>query len=224
MGGRGVAAGTAGTRRRVRGVADVVRRRRAVVKRSRALGVALSPKAARGMERRPYRPGQHGRARVRLSDYRARLLEKQRLRAQYAITERQLRRAVARAGRRPERTGDALLADLETRLDALVLRAGLAPTIWQARQSVGHGHIQVDGAKVDTPSYRVRPGQLIEVRPRSRELPPFRAAAAGGYAEHHPPYLLADPAELRASLARPPRREEIPVICDETKVVEFYAR
>lgn len=176
------------------------------------------------MERRPYRPGQHGRARVRMSDYRARLLEKQRLRAQYGIGERQLRNAVARAVRRPGRTGDLLLADLEMRLDALVLRAGLARSIWQARQAISHGHIEVDGAKVDTPSYRVRPGQTIEVRQRSRGLPPFEAAAAGEYAQAHPPYLRAEPSQLRATLERVPLREEIPVICDETKVVEFYAR
>lgn len=205
-------------------MADPVRRRRAVVKRSRALGIPLSPKAARGMERRPYRPGQHGRGRVTVSDYKARLLEKQRLRAQYAITERQLRNAVARAVRRPERTGDALLADLETRLDALVLRAGFATSIWQARQAVSHGHIRVDGRKVDVSSYRVRPGQVLEVADRSRPLLPFQAAAAGEYAERQPPYLRVDLPDLRARLERLPRRPEIPVICEETKVVEFYAR
>lgn len=205
-------------------MAEPVRRRRAIVKRSRALGVPLSPKAARGMERRPYRPGQHGRGRVRVTDYRTRLLEKQRLRAQYAITERQLRRAVARAARRPERTGEALLQSLETRLDALVLRAGFARTIWQARQAVSHGHIRVDGDKVDVSSYHLRPGQVVEVAERSREMLPFQAAAAGEYVERQPAYLQVDLPELRARLERLPRREEIPVICDETKVVEFYAR
>jgi small subunit ribosomal protein S4 len=202
----------------------MVRRRGASVKRSRALGIPLTPKAARVMDRRPYRPGQHGRARVRMSDYRARLLEKQRLRAQYAITERQLRNAVAKAARRPEQTGHALLANLETRLDALVLRAGFAVTIWQARQAVSHGHIRVDGAKVDLPSYRVRPAQVIEVAERSRAMLPFQAAAAGEYVRLHPPYLAVDLPRLRARLVRPPGRDEIPVICDETKVVEFYAR
>lgn len=199
-------------------------RRRGTVRQSRALGVPLSPKAARGMERRPYRPGQHGRALVRLSDYKVRLLEKQRLRAQYAIGERQLRNAVARAARRPEPTGEALLANLESRLDALVLRAGFARTIWQARQAVSHGHIRVDGAKLDRPSYRVRPHQQIQVAERSRQLLPFQSAAAGEYAQRHPPYLRVDLPELRARLERPPSRNEIPVTVDETKVVEFYAR
>jgi small subunit ribosomal protein S4 len=92
--------------------------------------VALTPKAARVMERRPARPGQHGRGRLKDTDYRTRLLEKQLLRAQYNIGERQLRRAVKRAARWPGRTGEELLSDLETRLDALVLRAGFAPTIY----------------------------------------------------------------------------------------------
>jgi small subunit ribosomal protein S4 len=199
-------------------------RKRSSVRLSRALGIPLTPKAARGLERRPYRPGQHGRARVRLSDYKVRLLEKQRLRAQYAISETQLRGALVRAARRPEPTGRALLTDLETRLDAVTLRAGFARTISQARQAVSHGHIRVDGAKVDRPSYRVRPGQVVEVAERSREAVPFQVAAAGAHVEEHPPYLRVDTQSLRAELIRLPRREEIPVLVDENLVVEFYAR
>ncbi len=176
------------------------------------------------MDRRPTRPGEHGRARVRASDYKVRLLEKQRLQAQYGLRERQLRAAVTRAIRRPEPTGEALLVNLETRLDAVVLRAGFAPTTAAARQAVSHGHIRVDGRKVDKPSYRVRPGQVIEVAPRSREMLPFEAAAAGEYAERVPPYLSVDREQLRARLERLPERREIPIQCDEIKVVEFYAR
>ena len=198
---------------------------RSKVKLSRALGIPLTPKAGRVMERRPQRPGQHGRRRVNVTDYKLRLLEKQRLRAQYAIGERQLRRAMARAVSSQEPTGEALVVELERRLDALVLRAGLARTIWQARQSVSHGHIRVDGATVDRPSYRVRPGQLIEVAPQRRARPPYLAAAAGEYtAAGPPPYLRVDLPELRAELVRLPRRAEVPVICDEKLVVEFYAR
>lgn len=199
-------------------------RRGSKVKLSRTLGIPLSPKAARVMDRRPYRPGEHGRKRVRYSDYKIRLLEKQRIRAQYGISEKQMRAAVARAMRRPEPPGDALVVDLETRLDALVLRAGFAITIWQARQMVRHGHIRVDGAKVDIPSYRVRPGQRLEVAERSRDMPAFVAAAAGEYAQTTPPYLEVDRAELRARLVRRPQRAEIPVVGDGTKVIEFYAR
>ena len=198
--------------------------RRSKVRLSRALGVALTPKAARVMERRPTRPGQHGRGRIKDTDYKTRLLEKQRLRAQYDIGERQLRRAVKRAMRRPGRTGEELLCDLEIRLDALVLRAGFAPTIYQARQAVSHGHIRVDGHKVDKPAYRLRPGQVIEVSERSKAKTPFIIAATGEYAAEHPAYLRVDRDALRAQLLRPPARPEIPVICDDRLVIEYYAR
>lgn len=198
--------------------------RRSKVRLSRALGVALTPKAARLMERRPTRPGQHGRGRTRDTDYKTRLLEKQRLRAQYNITERQLRRAMKQAVRHAGRTGETLLSDLETRLDNIVLRAGFAPTIYQARQAVTHGHIRVDTRKVDVPAYRLRPGQVIEVAERSKGKTPFLIAATGEYAAQHPPYLQVDQDTLRAQLIRRPTRPEIPVICDEQLVVEYYAR
>jgi small subunit ribosomal protein S4 len=194
------------------------------VRRSRALGIALTPKAARHLERRPYGPGQHGRSRTRTSDYKVRLLEKQRLRAQYDIGEAALRRAFRQAAQNPATTGEALLVDLERRLDALVLRAGLARTIYQARQAVTHGHVTVDGIEVDRPSYRVRPGQLIEIAERSRKLVPFVIAATGEHTAVIPPYLDVDTQALRARLTRLPARAEIPVICDERMVVEFYAR
>lgn len=194
------------------------------MRRSRALGIPLTPKAARALQRRPHRPGQHGRRPRKASDYQLQLLEKQRLREQYGIRESQLRSALVRATRRPEPTGEALLILLETRLAPLVLRAGFARTIRQARQAVSHGHILVDGARVDRPSYQVRPGQVIEVAEGSRHLTPFVIAAAGEHAETHPPYLDVDLPNLRARLVRLPRRSEIPVICDEQLVVEYYAR
>lgn len=195
------------------------------IKRSRALGVPLTDKAARYMERRSYGPGDHGHARRRPdSDYKLRLQEKQRLRAQYNIGEVQLRRALGRASRRPEKTGDALLTELETRLDAVVLRAGFARTIYQARQAVSHGHIRVDGKKVDKPSYRLRPGQVVEIADRSKNLLPFTAAASGEYTAIVPAYLAVDTAALRARLERLPARPEIPVSCDERLVVEYYSR
>ncbi len=197
---------------------------RSRVRLSRALGIPLTPKAARLRERRPYGPGQHGRGRKKTSDYRVRLLEKQRLRAQYHVSETQLRRALARAAKSRAKTGEALVADLETRLDALVLRAGFARTIYQARQAVTHGHITVDGRRVDKPSYRVTPGQVIEVAERSKGKLPFVIAATGEYAAAVPPYLEVDTANLRARLTWAPTRPEIPVICDEQLVVEFYAR
>jgi small subunit ribosomal protein S4 len=192
---------------------------------SRALGIPLTPKTVRYFERRPFPPGVHGRRRRKQSDYQVRLLEKQRLRHQYDISEKQLRRTFDEAERRSGQTGHNLLSLLERRLDAVVLRAGLARTIYQARQLVTHGHITVDGAKVDRPSYRVRPSQVVEVRERSREMTPFLVAAAGAHAEGPtPPYLDVQLPELRATLVREPARREIPVHCDEQLVVEFYSR
>jgi small subunit ribosomal protein S4 len=191
---------------------------------SRALGIPLTPKAARYLERRPYPPGEHGRVRRRTSDYRLRLLEKQRLRAQYDLSEAQLRLALERAPRSGGNTGEALLVDLETRLDALVLRAGLSRTIYQARQAVSHGHITVNGRRVDRPSFQVRPDDVIEVAASSKSKTPFVIAAAGEYAGTIPPYLDVDLQALRARLVRLPARAEIPVICDERLVIEFYSR
>ena len=141
-------------------------RSRKQVRESRALGLALTPKAVRYFEKRPYGPGEHGRTRRRQdSDYAVRLKEKQRLRAQYGIRESQLRRAFEEARRTAGLTGENLVELLEMRLDALVLRAGFARTIQQARQVVVHRHVLVDGKIVDRPSFRVKPGQTIQVKP-----------------------------------------------------------
>jgi small subunit ribosomal protein S4 len=194
-------------------------------KLSRALGIPLTPKCVKYYERRPFPPGVHGRARKKPSDYSVRLLEKQRLRHQYNISETQLRRVFARALKAQGKTGERLVVELECRLDALVLRAGFARTIYQARQLVGHGHVQVDGRKVDIPSFRVQPYSVIEIRERSRALTPFVVAAAGAHANAvSAPYLSTSLAELKTTLIREPQRHEIPVVCEEQLVVEFYSR
>ncbi|MER5456473.1 30S ribosomal protein S4 [Micromonospora sp. NPDC002389] len=195
------------------------------IKRSRRLGIPLTPKCVRYFERRPYPPGVHGRARTKESDYKVRLLEKQRLKAQYDLREKQLRLAFERAVGRPGKTGEELVVDLETRLDALVLRAGLARTIYQARQAVTHGHVNVNGRRVDRPSARLRPDDVIAVREGSRAKTPFVVAAAGAHApERTAPYLDVDLAGLTARLIRLPQRAEVPVRCDEQLVVEYYSR
>ncbi|MEU4400686.1 30S ribosomal protein S4 [Micromonospora orduensis] len=195
------------------------------VKRSRALGIALTPKCVRYFERRPFPPGQHGRARRTTSDYKVRLLEKQRLKAQYDLHEGQLRRAFDRAVRRPGKTGEELIVELESRLDALVLRAGFARTIYQARQVVTHRHVTVNGSRLDRPSARLQPGDVIAVAERSRARTPFVVAAAGAHApERLAPYLDVDLTGLTARLTRLPLRSEVPVVCDEQLVVEYYSR
>jgi small subunit ribosomal protein S4 len=203
-------------------------RARRQVRLSRSLGIALTPKAVKYFEKRPYGPGEHGRARRRTeSDYAVRLKEKQRLRAQYGIREAQLRRTFEEARRESGLTGESLVELLEMRLDALVLRAGFARTIAQARQVVVHRHVLVDGNLVDRPSFRVRPGQVIQIKPRSQATTPFQVAAAGAHRDvlpNVPAYLDVSLEKLRAELVRRPRREEVPVTCDVQLVVEYYAR
>ncbi|MDI2098057.1 30S ribosomal protein S4 [Ruicaihuangia caeni] len=202
-------------------------RNRSKTRLSRALGVALTPKAARYLEKRPYAPGEHGRTRRKTdSDYAVRLREKQRLRAQYGIREAQLRLVFNEARRAPGLTGENLVELLEMRLDALVLRAGFARTTSQARQLVVHRHILVDGKLVDRPSFRVKPGQLIHVKERSESLEMFQVAAAGGHAEvlpKVPGYLEVELDKLQARLVRRPKRAEVPITAEVQLVVEYYS-
>ena len=204
-----------------------VQKARRQVRLSRSLGLALTPKAVKHFEKRPYPPGEHGRtARRKESDYAVRLREKQRLRAQYGLREKQMTRTFAEARKEPGLTGEAFVELLEMRLDALVLRAGFARTTAQARQFVVHRHIQVDGQIVDRPSFRVKPGQLIHVKARSEGTEPFQVAAAGGHVDvlpKTPGYLEVEIDKLQARLVRRPKRAEVPVTCDVQLVVEYYA-
>lgn len=202
-------------------------RSRKSVRESRALGIALTPKAERLMQRRPYRPGEHGRGRVKESDYSIRLKEKQRLRAQYGIREAQLRKIWDEARKMEGLAGENLIELLEMRLDALVLRSGFARTIAQARQVVVHRHVMVDGKIVDRPSFRVKPGQIVQVKPRSQASPQFLVAAQGQHADvlpNVPDYLSVDLTKLRTELVRRPKRAEVPVTCEVQLVVEHYSR
>jgi small subunit ribosomal protein S4 len=194
----------------------------AKVKKSRALGVALTPKAQKYMKNRPFPPGQHGqRRRRRPSDYGVQLLEKQRMRFQYNISESQMRKAYGQATRMPGSTGDNLVQILETRMDCLVLRAGLAPTIYAARQYVTHGHFQLNGKKATIPSQRLKVGDVISVREKSRKSPIFNEFKGSGPVA---PYMAVDDANFSARLEYLPPREEVPIICAEHLVVEFYSR
>ncbi|MFC4058878.1 30S ribosomal protein S4 [Planomonospora corallina] len=197
------------------------------VRLSRRAGVPLTRKAVRYFEERPYPPGEHGRKtnRRQTGDYGLRLMEKQKLRWYYDVSERQMRRYWDMALRSPGRSGAELVVLLESRLASLVLRAGFAPSIYAARQYVTHGHITVDGRKVDIPSYLVKPGQVIGVRERSRAMQPFVAAAEGTYADElTAPYLAVEHGDLRFTVVSRPAREQIAVPVDEQLVVEFYSR
>ncbi|MEO8262306.1 MAG: 30S ribosomal protein S4 [Pseudolysinimonas sp.] len=197
------------------------------VRLSRALGIPLTPKAAKYLEKRPYGPGEHGRTKRKTdSDYAVRLREKQRLREQYGIREKQLRIVFNEARGAKGLTGENLVELLEMRLDALVLRAAFARTTAQARQMVVHRHIMVDGQLVDRPSFRVKPGQLIHVKERSEGTEPFQVAAAGGHVDvlpKTPGYLEVELDKLQARLVRRPLRAEVPVTAEVQLVVEYYA-
>ncbi len=195
----------------------------AKIKKARRLGVALSLKSERHLERRPNPPGQHGpnRRRGKQSDYGRQMAEKQRLRYQYNLSERQLRGVYARAVRKPGNTGEMMMQLLESRLDVAVLRAGMARSIYQARQMVSHAHFRVNGRKVNIPSYQLDVGDKITVRERSKELDVFERAQQ---VARTPEYVTADDQQLTAELNRLPQMEELPVTCEISSVVEFYAR
>jgi small subunit ribosomal protein S4 len=193
----------------------------------RRFGVALapSPKYQRILEKRPNPPGQHGgrRQRAKVGAYGARLTEKQKLKAFYGVAERQLRRYVDRATKSKIATGARLLQLLEQRLDAIVYRLGLAPSIWSARQLVSHGHVLVDGKRVDIPSQEVQPGQTVtlsERMRRTRQVAVWRER--GGIAP--PAYLELNQDQTEGRLVRAPERDEIPVPIDDRLIVEYYSR
>ncbi len=193
-----------------------------VGKLSRTLGIALTVKAGKYLERRPYPPGQHGKNKRRSqSDYGKQLLEKQRLRAQYNITEKQLRNYFEEAYNAKGSTGTNLLRILESRLDVVFLRAGFAPTIYAARQMINHRHVIVDGKCVTKPGYRVDIGSVVTPSQKASKNPllesTFKAAI-------RPEFITVNPEILSASRLRIPERLEIPIICNEQMVVEFYSR
>jgi small subunit ribosomal protein S4 len=196
---------------------------------SRRLGVDLGLKglrAARGkgaLARRPFPPGQHGRRfRRTRSEYLRQLEEKQKARFFYGIREGQLRRYFAQASRLQEPTGEALVGLLESRLDNVLARLGLAATRAQARQFIVHGHVLVDGGRVDIPSYSLDSGQEVRIRPGSRIEPLVEEAL--DLAAEVPPWLELDRGRMAARMTRRPQRSEVQAPFDETQIIEFYSR
>lgn len=181
-----------------------------------------SPKCA--IERRPYPPGEHGRGRIKESEYLLQLREKQKARRIYGIREKQFRGYYEKAARAKGVTGTLLLQLLETRLDNVVFRGGLSMSRNQARQFVNHGHFQVNGNKVDIPSYRVKPGDVVEVRPRSRSVGRIVEAAAYAAGRTIPDWLQLSAGDLRINVAAEPARESIDIPVQETMIVELYSK
>lgn len=194
----------------------------------RRFGEVLIPRAKyqKILEKRPYPPGDHGKEKQyrsgRRSDYGLQLNEKQKLSFIFNIREGQLRRYFMRARQMPGNTGENLLKLLERRLDNIVYRSGFAPTIWAARQLVKHGHINVDGARVDLPSFQVNPGMVISVNERMRRNPHVIEAMEG--VAYNLSYLEVDKNNFSVTFTRMPEREELPVPVQEQLIVEFYTR
>ena len=192
------------------------------VKLSRREGEALTTKCAKYLERRSYPPGQHGRGRIRQSEYLLQLREKQKTRRYYGVLEKQFRRYYDRASRQPGITGENLLKLLELRLDNVVYRLGFAATRRQARQFVNHGHFQVNGKRVDIPSYQVRADDVITVKPSSNAEPAIRAATE--LVAVVAPWLQADHDALNGKVLRPPDRSEVDAPVQEQLIVELYSK
>ncbi|PKR79297.1 30S ribosomal protein S4 [Halalkalibacillus sediminis] len=191
-------------------------------KKSRRYGISLTG-TGKELEKRPYAPGQHGPTqRKKLSEYGIQLQEKQKLRFMFGLTERQFRRMFDDAGNMKGVHGENFMILLESRLDNLVYRAGLARTRRQARQLVGHGHVTVDGGRVDIPSYRVKPGQVIGIREKSQNLD--IVAEAIEVNNFVPEYLTFDEDKKEATYNRFPERSELPSEINEALIVEFYSR
>ncbi len=180
------------------------------------------------LEKKNYPPGQHGptrRFRRKVSDYGRQLREKQKVRRIYGVYERQFRRYFRQAVKAKGMTGTALLQLLERRLDNVVFRMGLATSRAQARQLVTHGHIMVNGHKVDIASYSVRPGDVITVSERSRKDRYFKALAEDfGKRQSPPKWLSVNSDEMTASVVALPEREDIDITINEQLIVEFYSR
>lgn len=175
-------------------------------------------------DRRKYAPGQHGNSRKKksLSDYGVQLKEKQKVKYTYGLLERQFRNLFEKASRKEGVTGDNLLQFLESRLDNVVFRMGIASSRSQARQFVGHKHIIVNGEIVNIPSYQVRPGDVIEVRERSKSMDPIQSAVASS--KDNFSWIQFDKKEMKGKFIEMPSRELIPENINEQLIVELYSK
>lgn len=188
--------------------------------------LAPRPKYQRILEKRAYPPGDHGKEKSfrsgRRSDYGNQLNEKQKLAFIYNIRERQMRAYFLKARRQPGNTGENLLVLLERRLDNLVYRAGFAATIWAARQLVAHGHVLVDGARVNLPSFSIKPGQSFQMVEKMRQN--VHVVEAMMSSPYNPSYLEVNRGAASATMIKMPTRDEVPVPVTESLIVEYYTR
>jgi len=205
----------------------VTKRTSAKYKLDRRMGENIWGRPKSPVNRREYGPGQHGQRRKgKLSDFGIQLRAKQKLKGYYGdLTEKQFRRIYAEAERLKGDTGENLIGLLERRLDAVVYRAKFVPTVFAARQFVNHGHVTVNGQKVNIPSYRVKEGDVIEVRSKSKQLAIVLDAAASAERDT-PEYLNVDHSKMVVEFVRMPGLSDVPypVMMEPNLVVEFYAK
>jgi small subunit ribosomal protein S4 len=182
------------------------------------------PGLTRKVARRAYPPGQHGQARRKRSEYAIRLEEKQKLRFNYGLSEKQLLRYVKKARRATGSTGQVLLQMLEMRLDNTIFRLGMAPTIPGARQLVNHGHVTVNGRVVDIPSYQCRPGDLVGIKNREKSREMVKANLQYPGLANVPSHLELDKEKLLGKVNSVIDREWVALQVNELLVVEYYSR
>ncbi len=188
------------------------------------VGEEKSQKGKSVLDRRPYPPGQHGRSRRKISYYGRQLMEKQKVKYYYGIREEQFRRFYQMAERMRGQTGENLLKLLESRLDNVVYRLGFGKSHRHARQLVVHGHILVNGKKVDRPSYFVKPGDVIEVREKSRNIPQIKEGIELAQRRGIPSWLELDAENFKGVVKAEPTRDEIEIPIEEHLIVELYSK
>ena len=191
-------------------------------RRDRRAGVMFSNKRKNPLERKPDPPGEHGRGRQRQTEYGVRLLEKQKARWYYGVSEKQFRRAYDKATRMQGVSGENLLRLMELRIDNVVFRMGFATSRPQARQLVVHGHFLLNGRKHNIPSAILKPGDVITVREKSHNLEPIANAVEQVVAV--PPWLEADHDNFTGRVLHTPGRDEIDAPVEEQLIIEFYSR
>jgi small subunit ribosomal protein S4 len=191
-----------------------------VSRRARQL---LDENKAKYYDRRPYPPGQHGRGRIRESQYQIQLREKQKLKFMYGVLEKQFRKYYKNAAKKSGITGTNLLVILETRLDNVVYRAGFASTRPQARQLVNHAHFLVNDRKVDIPSYEVRPGDVVTIKERSKEILPIQHAI-DTVGRSVPEWIVVNTNDRTITIDALPSREQIDTEIKEQLIVELYSK
>ena len=205
----------------------MARDRSPIVKQSRREGIALHPKAHKALVKRATIPGQHGRSRQgRLSNYGLQLREKQKVKRMYGLLEKQFRRLITEAGRTKGRTGVVLIELLERRVDNVVYRAKFAPSRRAARQLVSHGHFELNGRRIDIPSIRVNPGDVLTVRKRSTNTEYFKHMTEISEQNEQAPlsWVAADEKKFTIKVTGTPKREEAEPGINEQLIVEYYSR